>query len=139
MCLFEQVEFAVTLRHPGGVSCREWSQEQGLQIRKSRPRCQEEKARSSPPSSGPLTYSMGTWGTGVGNREREKKRTVATFTPGPRFPHLWNERRFGQRVEGNNSPCTLAVNPCGTVWGAAPVPKCRLLAKAPGLFPLGKP
>lgn len=100
---------------------------------------QEEKARSSHSSSGPLTYSMGTWGTGVGNREREREKdNGGDVHPWASVPHLWNERRFGQSAEGTSSPCTLAVKPRGTVWGAASVPKCRLLAKAPGLFPLGK-
>lgn len=47
-----------------------------------------------PSSSGPLTYYMGVWGTGVGNRETERKREwQGNDTPGLQFLHLWNERR----------------------------------------------
>lgn len=74
---------------------------------------------------------------GEEQREREKENG-GDVHPWASVPHLWNERRFGQSAEGTSSPCTLAVKPRGTVWGAASVPKCRLLAKAPGLFPLGK-
>lgn len=52
MCLFEQIDFKETLRHPDGVSRRERSQEQGLQIQKSQPGAKKRKPDHPIPAQG---------------------------------------------------------------------------------------
>ena len=44
----------------------------------------------------------------------------------------------GEGCQGDQFFFHLCFKALKMVWGTAPVPKCGLLANAPGLFPLGE-
>lgn len=77
---------------------------------------------------------MGIWGTRWGiERQREKENGQEMTLLGLSFSICGMRGGLDKELSSH-----VALNPREMVWGAACVPKCSLLAKASGLFPLGK-